>query len=99
MTLGTRLRQLRLRMGQAAGLVNSRGEPRGYTQEEIADVMGVGQGRYSWYENDDRRPTLWRIQRLAKFYKMSVAEAFPQFKMTPEEKEHLAQGREILASR
>lgn len=97
--LANKLRKLRYTKGIAAGMVNRSGEPRGYTQTEIAEVVGLVQPNYAEWETGKNRPTVWRLQRLAKFYRGTIAELFPEFKLSLEEKEHLAAGREILSKR
>ena len=59
-TFGTKLRLLR--------------EDSGYTQQEVADAIGVSRPSYSHYENDWNKPGLPIMDRLAKFYGVKLDE-------------------------
>ena len=56
MTFGERLRQLRAKK----------------TQEEIAKYLGVARGTIARYENGQREPDQYTLQKLADFFDVSV---------------------------
>ena len=43
-----------------------------YSQEEIANYLGVGQTTYSRYENLKTYPDIFIIKKLAKLYQISI---------------------------
>ncbi|MCL6592703.1 MAG: helix-turn-helix domain-containing protein, partial [Alicyclobacillus sp.] len=44
----------------------------GWTQDEVADKIGVARSTYSNYENGHREPDLNTIQKLAELYGVSI---------------------------
>lgn len=58
--LVTRLRKLRERYG--------------YTQQDVADRIGVGKSAYRSYENNDRRIPVDVLTRVAALYNVSIDE-------------------------
>lgn len=60
MQIGTRLRQLR--------------ENKGYSQQNVADPLGMEQPNYQKFESDRAQPKLNLLEKLADFYKVSLAE-------------------------
>ncbi|MEO7104394.1 MAG: helix-turn-helix transcriptional regulator [Gemmatimonadaceae bacterium] len=91
MTNGARLQYNRLKFGRLVGLEH------GYTQVEVAEAIGVTQHHYSYCESDLRRLPPWRMQKLATFYGLSVAEAFPEYKLTKKEREAVQESSNYLA--
>lgn len=61
---GKRLRQLR--------------NIEGWTQEEVAEKIGVSKQTYSHYENEKRKPSLDMIQKLADVYEVNLDTVFGQ---------------------
>ena len=41
---------------------------RGYTQEEIADAIGVARSTYTRYESDKRLPDIYKLCALADYF-------------------------------
>lgn len=46
----------------------------GYTQQEVADQIGVGKSAYRSYENNDRRIPVDTLTRVAALYNVSMDE-------------------------
>ena len=71
----------------------------GAPQWRVAHVAGVTQPLYSQVENDvkGRRLPLWRMQRVAEFYGLALADAFPEYSPTWDELEQLQAARQYLA--
>jgi transcriptional regulator with XRE-family HTH domain len=46
----------------------------GYTQQEVADQIGVGKSAYRSYENNDRRIPVDALTRVAALYNVSMDE-------------------------
>ena len=44
---------------------------KGYTQQEVADMLGVGRAAYSAYEKGTRSISVQSIIKLSQFYKVS----------------------------
>lgn len=84
MTLGERMQQRRAQVARERGLDKS------YTQEEIAEVAGVSQPTIDLAESNNRRLAPFRYQRIAEFYGMTLAECFPEHRLTKREREQLA---------
>lgn len=68
MQIGTRLRQLR--------------ESKGYSQQNVADHLGMEQPNYQKFESDKAQPKLDLLEKLADFYKMSLADLISTDKNT-----------------
>ena len=47
---------------------------RGYTQEEIADAIGVARSTYTRYESDKRLPDIYKLCALADYFDVSLDE-------------------------
>lgn len=47
---------------------------RGYTQEKIADLLGISQTTYSKLENNEGKPDLNLIEKIASVYDVDVFE-------------------------
>ena len=45
---------------------------RGYTQEEIADAIGVARSTYTRYESDKRLPDIYKLCALADYFDVSL---------------------------
>lgn len=45
---------------------------RGYTQEEIADAIGVARSTYTRYESDKRLPDIYKLCALADYFEVSL---------------------------
>ena len=45
---------------------------RGYTQEEIADAIGVARSTYPRYESDKRLPDIYKLCALADYFDVSL---------------------------
>ncbi|EHJ56994.1 hypothetical protein HMPREF9318_01811 [Streptococcus urinalis FB127-CNA-2] len=45
---------------------------RGFTQQEVADKIGINRGSYSNWENGKREPTLENVVKLAKLFKTTT---------------------------
>jgi transcriptional regulator with XRE-family HTH domain len=56
MQLGTRIRQLR--------------EVKGFSQQVVADYLGMAQSNYHMIESDKTQPKLDILEKLASFYKI-----------------------------
>lgn len=50
----------------------------GFTQQEIADKIGINRGSYSNWENGKREPTLENVVKLAKLFKTTTDELLGQ---------------------
>jgi transcriptional regulator with XRE-family HTH domain len=50
----------------------------GWTQEEVANKIGVSKQTYSHYENEKRRPGLDLIRELAEVYQVNIDDIFSQ---------------------
>lgn len=84
MTNAQRLKQRRLVYGKAAGL------EKGYSQQQVATAVGISQGQYAAYEASGpraRRVPLRRLLRICAFYDVSLGVGFPEYRLTPEERE------------
>lgn len=46
----------------------------GYTQQDVADRIGIGKSAYRSYENNDRRIPVDALTRVADLYNVSVDE-------------------------
>lgn len=46
----------------------------GYTQQDVADRIGIGKSAYRSYENNDRRIPVDALTRVAALYNVSVDE-------------------------
>ncbi|HFH8941570.1 TPA: helix-turn-helix domain-containing protein [Streptococcus agalactiae] len=44
----------------------------GFTQQEVADKIGINRGSYSNWENGKREPTLENVVKLAKLFKTTT---------------------------
>ncbi len=60
MQIGTRIRQLR--------------EIKGFSQQVVADHLGMAQTNYHKIESDKTQPKLDLLEKIANFYKVSLAE-------------------------
>ena len=60
MSLGSNLKRLR--------------ETLGYSQDYVANKLGMSRQRYAHYENDLREPTLEILKNISSFYKVSIDE-------------------------
>lgn len=49
-------------------------QQRGYSQQDIAEVLGVTREAYSHYERNTREPNLEIVLKLAKFYQIDISE-------------------------
>lgn len=61
--LGTKLLQLRNKMG--------------YTQDYVADILGIEQSTYSRLESDKTQPNSELLPELAKLYGIAIQDLFP----------------------
>lgn len=61
--LGTKLLQLR--------------NKKGYTQDYVADILGIEQSTYSRLESDKMQPNSELLPELAKLYGISILDLFP----------------------
>ena len=50
----------------------------GFTQQEVADKIGINRGSYSNWENGKREPTLENVVKLAKLFKTTTDELLGQ---------------------
>lgn len=64
---------------------------RSRSQKEVAASLGVSQPSYHALENGDTRPTLAHLLRLADFYGLPPAEAFPDYELSRDELEIVGQ--------
>lgn len=51
---------------------------KGFTQQEVADKIGINRGSYSNWENGKREPTLENVVKLAKLFKTTTDELLGQ---------------------
>lgn len=49
----------------------------GLTHEDVAKAIGISRSHYGLIENGNRNPSYEVAQRLAKFFKTSIKELFP----------------------
>jgi len=68
MQLGTRIRQLR--------------EVKGFSQQVVADYLEMAQSNYHMIESDKTQPKLDILEKLASFYKISIADLISPDKNT-----------------
>lgn len=45
---------------------------KGYTQQQIADILNISRAAYAQYERGQNTPTVDAILKLADFYKLST---------------------------
>ncbi len=76
--VGSRIRDLRLNYGE-----------RGLSQEALAKALGVSTNTISRWETTTYRPTLEDLEKLSRFFGVSVLEFFPR--------EEEAKGDEVAA--
>lgn len=43
----------------------------GYTQQQVADMLGVNKTTYSHYELGNRQPNVDKLEKLARFYHLT----------------------------
>jgi transcriptional regulator with XRE-family HTH domain len=48
----------------------------GWTQEEVAKKLGISKQTYSHYENENRKPGLETIKKLAQVYQVDIDKIF-----------------------
>lgn len=60
MSLGSLLKELRKQAG--------------YTQQNVADVLGTDRSTYAYYEIDKTKPSISKLQKLSVLYGLSVDE-------------------------
>lgn len=68
MQIGTRLRQLR--------------ESKGYSQQNVADHLGMEQPNYQKFESDKAQPKLDLLEKLAGFYNIPLTDLISPDKNT-----------------
>ncbi len=71
LSFGERLKQLR--------------KSRGFTQEDISNIIGISKAAYSRYEQD-KTISLYALESLADFYDMTVDALLDRKKMTTDDK-------------
>lgn len=54
----------------------------GWTQEEVANKIGVSKQTYSHYENEKRKPSLGTIKELAAVYQVNIDDIFAEEKLS-----------------
>lgn len=59
---------------------------RGISQEELAKALGVAPNTISRWETATYRPTLDDLEKLARFFGVSILEFFPQDETTTDKK-------------
>ncbi len=74
LSFGERLKQLR--------------KSRGFTQEDISNIIGISKAAYSRYEQD-KTISLYALESLADFYDMTVDALLDRKKMTTDDKVNL----------
>lgn len=50
----------------------------GWTQEEVAKKIGISKQTYSHYENENRKPGLETIRKLALVYQVDIDKIFSE---------------------